>query len=52
MFGTLLAGVDHLPHTYDRDKQAFSKGEPEYGAHFAESWSAWSICTAPPPSPP
>ncbi|MEO6382798.1 MAG: aspartate aminotransferase family protein [Nitrobacter sp.] len=36
MFGTLLAGVDHLPATYDRDKQAFSKGEPEYGAHFAD----------------
>src|SRR6267154_2787201 len=26
MFGTLLAGVDHLPHTYDREKQAFAKG--------------------------
>ena len=26
MFGTLLAGVDHLPHTYDRDKQAFTQG--------------------------
>src|ERR1700739_2633228 len=36
MFGTLLAGVDHLPHTYDRDKQAFTKGEPDYGAHFAD----------------
>ena len=36
MFGTLLAGVDHLPATYDRDKQAFTKGEPEYGAHFAD----------------
>src|SRR6202789_4551376 len=36
MFGTLLAGVDHLPHTYDREKQAFTKGEPEYGVHFAE----------------
>jgi beta-alanine--pyruvate transaminase len=36
MFGTLLAGVDHLPHTYDRDKQAFSVGEPDYGAHFAD----------------
>ena len=35
-FGTLLTGVDHLPTTYDRDKQAFTKGEPEYGAHFAE----------------
>jgi beta-alanine--pyruvate transaminase len=36
LFGTLLAGVDHLPHTYDREKQAFTRGEPEYGAHFAE----------------
>src|SRR5947208_7742108 len=36
MFGTLLAGVDHLPHTYDREKQAFTRGEPEYGAHFAD----------------
>src|SRR6187399_1747371 len=36
MFGTALAGVDHLPHTYDREKQAFTKGEPEYGAHFAD----------------
>lgn len=36
VFGTLLAGVDHLPHTYDREKQAFTKGEPEYGAHFAD----------------
>jgi beta-alanine--pyruvate transaminase len=37
MFGTLLAGVDHLPTTYDREKQAFSKGEPEYGAIFADA---------------
>ncbi len=36
LFGTLLSGVDHIPATYDRDKQAFTKGEPEYGAHFAE----------------
>lgn len=36
MFGTLLTGVDHIPATYDREKQAFTKGEPEYGAHFAE----------------
>src|SRR3981189_1227023 len=36
MFGTLLARVDHLPHTYDPDKQAFSKGEPDYGMHFAD----------------
>jgi beta-alanine--pyruvate transaminase len=37
MFGTLLTGVDHLPGTYDREKQAFSRGEPEYGAHFADA---------------
>src|ERR1700734_1023324 len=36
MFGALLTGVDHLPSTYDREKQAFSKGEPEYGVHFAD----------------
>ena len=36
MFGTLLTGVDHIAHTYDREKQAFSKGEPDYGAHFAD----------------
>jgi beta-alanine--pyruvate transaminase len=36
MFGTLLTGVDHLPSTYDREKQAFTKGEPEFGAHFAD----------------
>jgi beta-alanine--pyruvate transaminase len=35
-FGPLLAGVDHLPHTYDRAKQAFSRGEPQWGAHLAE----------------
>jgi beta-alanine--pyruvate transaminase len=37
MFGTLLNGVDHLPSTYDREKQAFSKGEPDYGAHLADA---------------
>jgi len=35
-FGTLLAGVDHLPHTYNREHQAFTKGEPEWGAHLAD----------------
>jgi beta-alanine--pyruvate transaminase len=35
-FGALMVGVDHLPHTYNRDKQAFSKGEPEWGAHLAD----------------
>src|SRR4051794_19868408 len=36
MFGTALAGVDHLPHTYNREQQAFTKGEPEGGAHLAD----------------
>ena len=35
-FGSLLAGVDHLPATYNREKQAFTKGEPEWGAHLAD----------------
>ncbi|MDF2618773.1 MAG: aminotransferase class-III [Xanthobacteraceae bacterium] len=37
MFGSLLPGVDHLPHTYNREKQAFSKGEPEWGAERADA---------------
>jgi len=36
MFGNLLTGVDHLQSTYNRDKQAFSKGEPEWGAEIAD----------------
>jgi beta-alanine--pyruvate transaminase len=36
MFGTLLAGVDHLPATYSREQQAFTKGEPDWGAHLAD----------------
>src|SRR6516225_9688444 len=36
MFGSLLAGVDHLPHTYNREQQGFTKGEPEWGAHLAD----------------
>jgi beta-alanine--pyruvate transaminase len=35
-FGTMLSGVDHLPHTYNRAEQAFTKGEPEWGAHLAD----------------
>src|SRR5436190_8456588 len=35
-FGSLLAGVDHLPSTYSREHQAFSKGEPDWGAHLAD----------------
>src|SRR5262249_23967699 len=34
--GALLAAVDHLPHTYTRETQAITKGEPEWGAHLAD----------------
>ena len=30
-FGNMLVGVDHIPTTYNRAKQAFTKGEPEWG---------------------
>ena len=36
MFGGLLTGVDHLPHTYNRSEQAFSVGQPDWGAHLAD----------------
>ncbi len=36
MFGTMLAGVDHLPHTHNLEKNAFSRGQPEWGAHLAD----------------
>ncbi|HXF54426.1 MAG TPA: aspartate aminotransferase family protein, partial [Hyphomicrobiaceae bacterium] len=35
-FGALLTGVDHLASTYNRAKQAFSVGEPAWGAELAD----------------
>jgi beta-alanine--pyruvate transaminase len=35
-FGALLTGVDHMRHTHDLSRNAFSRGEPEYGAELAE----------------
>lgn len=35
-FGTLLTGVDHLPHTHSLADMAFSPGQPEWGAHLAD----------------
>ena len=32
----LIPGVDHLPHTFDLEHAAFSKGQPQWGAHLAE----------------
>lgn len=35
-FGSLLNGVDHLPHTHNLEKNAFSRGQPEWGAELAD----------------
>ena len=35
-FGPLLAEVDHLRHTHDPARHAFSRGQPEHGAEFAD----------------
>src|SRR5579863_1375558 len=35
-FGSLLTGVDHLPSTYSREHQAFTKGDPDWGGHLAD----------------
>ncbi|WP_297103485.1 aspartate aminotransferase family protein [uncultured Devosia sp.] len=36
MFGTLLTGVDHMPHTHNLKQNAFSRGLPEHGADLAD----------------
>lgn len=35
-FGTLLNGVDHMRHTHDVEHNAYTKGEPAWGAHLAD----------------
>jgi beta-alanine--pyruvate transaminase len=35
-FGTMLTGVDHIRHTHDLSRNAFTRGEPEYGVEFAD----------------
>ncbi len=35
-FGAMLPGVDHLPHTLDIARNAFSRGLPEHGAELAD----------------
>ena len=35
-FGPLMAGVDHLRHTHDLARNAFSRGMPEHGAELAD----------------
>jgi beta-alanine--pyruvate transaminase len=36
IFGSLLTGVDHLPHTHDLARNAFSRGQPAWGAALAD----------------
>ena len=36
MFGSMLPYVDHLPHTHNLKEMAYSKGQPEWGAHLAD----------------
>jgi beta-alanine--pyruvate transaminase len=35
-FGPMLAGVDHLTHTHNLEHNAFTKGQPQWGAHLAD----------------
>ena len=36
IFGALVAGVDHIRHTHDAEKNAFSRGQPKHGAELAD----------------
>ncbi|MBL0719932.1 aspartate aminotransferase family protein [Piscinibacter sp. Jin2] len=36
MFGNLLAGVDHIRHTHDPERNAYSRGQPAHGAELAD----------------
>ena len=36
-FGSLLTGVDHLPHTHDPERNGFSRGQPEHGGDLADA---------------
>ncbi len=39
-FGALLPYVDHLPHTHAPQHTAFTRGEPQWGAHLADALDA------------
>jgi beta-alanine--pyruvate transaminase len=36
MFGAMLPGVDHISHTHSLEHNAYSRGQPEWGAHLAD----------------
>jgi len=48
VFGPGVAGVDHIRHTHDLAKNAFSKGQPAHGADFADDLER--LCTRHDPS--
>jgi beta-alanine--pyruvate transaminase len=39
----LLPQVDHLPHTHDLEHNAYSRGQPAWGAHLADALE--NLCT-------
>ena len=36
IFGALVSGVDHMRHTHDLAKNAFSRGQPKHGVELAD----------------
>ena len=48
VFGPGVAGVDHIRHTHDLQKNSFSKGQPQFGAEFADDLER--VCTLHDPS--
>jgi beta-alanine--pyruvate transaminase len=36
VFGALVVGVDHIRHTHDLERNAFSRGQPRHGAELAD----------------
>jgi beta-alanine--pyruvate transaminase len=47
-FGPGVAGVDHIRHTHDLQRNAFSRGQPQFGMEFADELER--ICTLNDPS--
>jgi beta-alanine--pyruvate transaminase len=47
-FGPGVAGVDHIRHTHDLQKNSFSRGQPRSGAEFADDLER--VCTLHDPS--
>ena len=47
-FGPGVAGVDHIRHTHDPQRNSFSRGEPKFGVEFADDLER--ICTLHDPS--